>query len=147
MPGPSSPLRVSLLLEEGGVLIRVARLRLEDKPVRRNAERGEQRLGPLGLAVSLIENAGIAAGEGDFGFRVAAGKDRGLDHPLRRLVQRGRLPRAAHEPVFGAAENDEAGGRRRRVEIGARKPVLERQDQRIAERRETGDAGAGWRRS
>ena len=35
--------------------------------------------------------------------------------------------------------SDEAGRRRRLIEIGAREAVLERQDQRVAERREPGD--------
>ena len=50
----------------------------------------------------------------------------------------GRLPRGADQPVLRAAEQDEAGRRRWRIEIGAREAVLERQDQRIAERREPG---------
>ena len=115
-----------LLLEEHRVLVSVARIRFEDQLLARNAERGEQRRGPRGFAVGLVEDSGIATGKGDLGLREAPREHRGLDDALAGLVQRRRMPRRADQPILYAAEQDEAGGCRWRVEIGAREAVLER---------------------
>src|SRR5262245_57987194 len=99
----------------------------------------EQGLRALGLAAGRVENAGVTAREGDLRFWEAAGEHGSLDQPFRSLVQRRRSARLAHQNVLGATENDESSRRRRRIEIGSRETVLERQDQRIAKRRQPGN--------
>jgi hypothetical protein len=102
---------------------------------RRHAERGQQSLRRLGLTARLVEDAGIAARKRDLRLGEAARQHDNLNDALGRLVQRRRPARVADQPVLGAPENDETGRRRRIVEIGPGEAVLERQDQRVAERR------------
>jgi hypothetical protein len=128
LAGAKFPLPRELLLEERRVLVGIAGIGFEDQPLARNAHIGQERLRPRGLAVGLIEDAGIAAGESDLGLGKAPCEDGGLNHALAGLVQGRGAPRGADEPILGAAENDEAGGGRRLVEIGAGKAILERQD-------------------
>jgi len=133
------PFRLEFLFEIDRVLVSVPGIGFEDQPVSVDAEPAQKRRRAFRLAIGLVENARIAPREGHFGVGKAVRQDRPFQEPLARLVESRRLACAADQPVLGPAQNDDAGGCRRLVEIGPGKTILERHGQRIAQRRQSDD--------
>ena len=127
---------LQFLFEERGVLVSIARIRFQNEPVAGDAKLRQQHRGAFSFGIGFVENAGITAGEGDFGVWKSLGQDGAFEKTLARLVQGRHTARASHQPVVGATKDNDPGGRRRSVEIGPREAVLQRQDQHIAEWRQ-----------
>ena len=132
-------LRVDHLPGEARILQRVARLVLQCDALLGDPEACEQARGELSLrGRTAIDKAPGAAGEHDTRLRVAPRQLRYRCHALSRLVERDLAALRRHDGVERAAEADDADRRAARG-VPRGKSLLERQDQRIAERRPTRD--------